>query len=153
MNQRLSDWASITEIASGLAVVVTLVLLLLGIRDNTEITRVSVYADLINNINEWERDIYRDPDLSRIWTAYMQRETARLEPGDRERLSSVVMVLFRNYDKAYFSQRYSVIGSAEWNRFLRLICINYRRARSADLDFGGVVSDEFVEFVLASCSE
>lgn len=41
MNQKLAAWASIAEIVSGVAVVVTLVILIAEIRDNTRFLRVS----------------------------------------------------------------------------------------------------------------
>ena len=45
MNQKLADWASIAEIISGIAVVVTLIVLIVEVRDNTEVLRVSAYND------------------------------------------------------------------------------------------------------------
>ena len=41
MKQKLSEWASIAEIVSGIAVVITLVFLIFGIRENTEVTRAA----------------------------------------------------------------------------------------------------------------
>ena len=46
MNQKLSDWASIAEIVSSVAVVVTLIILIIEIRGNSEAVR----ADMLANI-------------------------------------------------------------------------------------------------------
>jgi len=64
MNQKLSDLASLAEIVSGVAVVVTLVFLVIGIRDNADVTRFSVYSDLLNEINENERARINNPELA-----------------------------------------------------------------------------------------
>jgi hypothetical protein len=41
MNKKLSDWASIAEIVSGVAAEIALIFLIVGIRSNSEMTRVA----------------------------------------------------------------------------------------------------------------
>jgi hypothetical protein len=43
MAVKLSDWANVAEVVSGVAVVITLIFLILSIRENTEITRAAAY--------------------------------------------------------------------------------------------------------------
>ena len=73
MKRQLSSWASGAEIISSIAVVVTLVFLVIGIRENTAITRASVYATSIEGINDYEQ---RDEQTAR-------RFRLRLIPGVR----------------------------------------------------------------------
>jgi len=107
---KLSDWASLAEVCSGVGVVITLIFLILGIRDNTDITRVSVYTDLVESISEWERDIYRDPELARLSGAFFGGQTSSLNELDQRRLRNMVQNLFRTYERAFvnFFHRESV---------------------------------------------
>ena len=150
MNQKLSDWASIAEILSSIAVVVTLVFLAVGIQDNTNVTRAAVYASSIDSLNEFESTILTDPELSRIYLAYLGSETAGLDPVDANRLTLIVAILFRTYEKAYYSERYDLIGEEEWGRFERMICINYARAETAGQEetIRNLMTEEFMRYIL-----
>jgi hypothetical protein len=154
MKLRLSDWASIAEIFSGIAVVVTLVLLLLGIRDNTEITRASMYADTMESMSELDRTVLADPELRRIAQAYLDRETASLGDSDRSALTFFVASQARTYDMAYSMKNYGLFGENEWSRFEAAICRGYERAVSAGLaesPFLTTTSEDFQLFVSSSC--
>ena len=63
MTQKLSDWASIAEIVSGIAVVVALVFLVVGIRENTEMARASMYERTFDSLNQWRMDIANNDAL------------------------------------------------------------------------------------------
>jgi len=81
MNQRLSNWASISEIASGIGVIVTLIFLIAGIRDNTEITRSAAFDRNMESINQFRLELAKDSELTRIW----QRQIAMSTLGRYER--------------------------------------------------------------------
>jgi hypothetical protein len=130
---KLSNWASIAEIASGLAVVVTLALLLVGIRDNTAVTRAAMYFDLIDSINEIDRAVWSDPDLSRIQSALFRGQTDELSEADMTRLRQMLVTNFRNLEKGYFAWEYELIGAAEWRRISEAICRNVDLAVSIGL--------------------
>jgi hypothetical protein len=114
MNQKLTDWASVAEIISGIAVVITLIFLVQGIRENTAIVRVSVYEGLIQEINAWNHDRVRDPEVERIVSVLFSGDIEALDERDRSRLITFIQALFRTYERAYFSRQYGVIGEAEW---------------------------------------
>ena len=149
MSQKLSSWASIAEIGSGIAVVVTLIFLIIGIQENTSVTRASVYASSLDSLNEFESTILTDPELSRIYVAYLNN-TGDLDSGDADRLNLIVAILFRIYEKAYYSEQYELMGEEEWGRFERLICVNYARAEAAGQ--AGIIRDlmteDFMGFIL-----
>ncbi len=151
MNQRLSSWASIAEIGSSIAVVVTLIFLVVGIRENTSVTRASVYASSIDSLNEFESTILTDPELSRVYLAYLGSATASLDPADADRITLIVAILFRIYEKAYFTERYDLIGEEEWGRFERMICINYTRAETAGeaQTIRNLMTEEFMRYISA----
>ena len=76
MNQKLSDWASIAEIVSGIAVVITLVFLVLGIRENTEVMRATSFASSIDTLNEFTASVVTDSELRQLWLAHNSRDGA-----------------------------------------------------------------------------
>ncbi len=151
MNQKLSDWASIAEIGSGIAVVASLIFLIVGIQENTDVTRASLYASSIDSLNEFESTIVSDPELTRIYSAYLDGETAGFDPADANRLRLLMGTLFRSYEKAYFMERYNLIGEEEWGRFERMICINYARAETAGqaVTIRNLMTEEFMRYILA----
>jgi hypothetical protein len=81
---KLSDWAGIAEIFSGIAVVVTLVFLIIGIRENTEVTRAATYADLLDGLNEYSMQVAANLGTGRENSSW--RESHPLENGARGRL-------------------------------------------------------------------
>jgi hypothetical protein len=67
LNQKLSEWASVAEVVSGVAIVVTLVFLAVGIRENTEITRAAAYDRNIESLNQWRLGVMQNESLIRVW--------------------------------------------------------------------------------------
>lgn len=128
MKLSLSDWASIAEVVSGVAVVVTLIFLILGIRENSEITRASMYAEHLRSFDQLSSDIYRDPELTRIYEAWLVADLSNLDPLDLQRLEQMQINMFRTYERAYLAQTAGFYGADESERMQRLTCINYVRA-------------------------
>jgi len=151
---KLEKWALIAEIIGGIAVVVTLVFLVVGIRDNTSITRAAVYGGLVDSINELESRRLGDAEVTRLWRTFRERQTNGISEVERNQLGLYVQIMARNLEKAYWSNKYGVIGDAEWERFRTGICGIYGDAQAADLrvfDSGGLSSD-FREFARETCS-
>lgn len=155
MNQKLSDWASIAEIVSGIAVVLTLIFLIVGIRENTAVTRVSVYSDLTQEFSQTDMLRIQDAGFARVVEAFFEETTEALDESDRRTAVAYVNVIFRNYEKAYFSREYDIIGDEEWSRFEALICSNSRRARlmGVELTEAEILTNSFREYMKASCIE
>ena len=156
MNRTLSDWASVTEIVSGIAVIISLVILIVGIRENTEVTRASVYENSINSMNDFRTRIIDDREIAGLWGAYQAGELEGLDQPDQSRVGQLILMLFGVYEKSYYAQQYGVIGSSEWSRFEFQICRQYGRVRSSqfllqNLEVG--MTQEFLGYIRASCSE
>ena len=150
---KLSEWASIAEIVSGFAVVVTLALLLVGIRDNTAVTRTAMYFDLIDSINEIDRAVWSDPELSRIQSALFRGQTDELSETDITRLRQILVTSFRNLEKGYFAWEYELIGAGEWRRISEAICRNVDLATSIGLSALELnnLTAEFRDFARQTC--
>ena len=62
-----------------------------------------------------------------------------------------LFILFRNYEKAYFSEQSGLIGQAEWARFNRNICNFFELSQSAGIDFTIPLTQEFSSYVAGEC--
>jgi len=156
LSNKLSHWASIAEILSGLAVVITLLLLVVGIRENTEITRASVYGSSIDSMNDFRTRIVDDRDVARLWSAYQLGELDDLDQPDQARLAQLIIMLFGIYEKAYYAREYDVIGLSEWSRFEFQICRQYDRVRASsflnrNLEVG--MTEQFLTYISMSCAQ
>lgn len=98
MKRDLSSWASIALIVSGVAVVVTLVFLILEIKESTGVARVSVYGDLLERINQLELMQAQDPDLIRVRDAYFRGENPEETDDQILRFRAGLSILFRSYE-------------------------------------------------------
>ena len=92
MNQKLSNWASSAEIVSAISVVVTVLFLIVGIQENTAITRVSVYGDLMESITQLEALSLQDADLDRALSAFYDGTTDSLDDAGRRKVDSYIGV-------------------------------------------------------------
>jgi len=120
MNQKLSNWASIAEIIAAIGVIVTLIFLIVGIRENTEITRVTAFDRNMESVNQWRLELAKDPELARIWRS--RRDLAGLSEDDQLRLVMLHGSLWGIYEKSYYAREYGLLGQAEWSRFETTMC-------------------------------
>jgi hypothetical protein len=153
MNQKLSDWASIAEIVSGVAVVVTLVFLIRGIDENTELTRAALYASHINAFNEQSRDAYSDPEVARIFRAWLVEDFSSLSESDNARLEQMVAYFFRSYEGAFLAHQSGLYGEFEWERMERSTCDNYGRAIAGGFAYllDALMTRPFLDFMEHNC--
>ena len=151
---KLEKWALIAEIVSGLAVVVTLIFLILGIRENTSVTRASVYSDITDSINNIQQTLFEDPELSRLYDAYTGRKTGELSEADESRTNRIAIAILRVYEKAYFGRQYGVIGDPEWGRVQSAICLHHDLSVAAGWPVTSglpLYTDEFQDFMRIRC--
>lgn len=153
MNQRLSDWANIAQIASGLAVVVTLVLLIVSLRENTDVTRAAMYQQSTDSLIDFRRDVMNDPKLAELYNAFLNDQVESVEGVDRVRLTQLVLNIFQISENAFFTRRYGLLGNAEWSRFEQSICDYYALSRSAGLagSVQRVMTRDFMGYITQSC--
>ena len=154
MNQKLSDWASIAEILSGIAVVITLIVLIVGIRENTDSVRSSTYADSLDRLNDFQMEVLVDPDALRLWDALNSADASGLDGLDSQRLTIIVLTLFRILENSYFAARHGLLGEEESKRIEVAICRFFPRAQAAGREavLQEVMTNEFMEHIKASCS-
>jgi len=127
MNQKLSDWASVAEIIASTAVVITLIILIFGVRENTEVVRAGSYNELLGNVDEQAHVILASERLTRIWRLYLQRDTDALTDDERFVLLLLLRSTYRTFEKAYFAYQYGTVGAQEYARFDDQACNHFDR--------------------------
>ena len=150
---KLEKWALIAEIASGVGVLVTLIFLVIGIRDNTNVTRAASYEDLMSDSNQVFLTVVNDPELSQLWARRRERNLESLSNDEFERLAILNRAAWRIYDAAYYSFRNGSLGLSQWQRFENTICSALPLDDELWSRTNFAVSAEFVAYVDASCQE
>ena len=151
---KLEKWAMIAEVLSGIAVTISVIFLVVGIRDNTNVTRAAVYEDLINGINQLNIAILQDDELSLMWSQRFDYYARDMSEEEFARLNLMNRVLLRIYEAAYFSSKYGTLGESEWERFAATICTNYRELSQYPQLWSrvsGPLSAEFQEEIVRLC--
>jgi len=157
---KLSEWASVAEIVSGIAVVVTIIFLIAGIRENTAITRAVAYDSQMDGLNEWRRNLSQNEQLSRIYTRFAVGKVSELTEDEQYRLILVLNEQLGVYENAFYALKYGILGPSEWGRFKTQIC-RTRRDMKARLsgarwtweDSLQLLTDEFADFAESRCEE
>ena len=153
MNQKLSDWASLAEIIASVSVVVTLIVLIVGVRENTEVVRASAYSETLNSINDLQIATLQTPEAVDIWDKYISGADVEFDQLNNQRLHLILLTLFRAYESAYYSQDYGLIGNQEWLRLSRSICQHYDRVVRLDKLFvlESSMTEQFIEHMVEAC--
>lgn len=163
MKLKLSDWASIAEVASAIAVVITLIFLIVGIRENTAITKASAFDRSMESVNQFRMEVAKDRELTKIW----QNQRALLTVPDGEQLQgssgigidqtrAIMMTgtLWGIYEKSYYAHQYGLIGKNEWARFELQMCPRMKDLGSDNWDrlARTMLTPQFTEYARALCS-
>ena len=153
MREKLQEYALIAEIASGIAVVITLVILIVSVRANTEITRAMMFADVQRDSSTIERLALADAELNKIFQAYLRMTTSELSEQEKSRVMRIVVNSATNYDTAFTMRNSGLLGPNEWEKSSRYLCTSYDRAISAGYDdvFLGLISVGLQDYVKLTC--
>ena len=129
MNQKLSDWASIAEIASSVAVVVTLIVLVVEVRGNTEAIRAQTAQATFGASTE---SFYYPEGNVALAKAELEGLDA-LTPDERAHAVALVSAIFNAFDNNYYQYRQGnldeEVHDAYRNRLRALLSIPVFRER------------------------
>ena len=155
-NEKLQNWALISEIVGGVAILITLVLLLLGIQQNTRAIRAATYDDLVADLANYNMTLTTDNEIDEI--VFQVSAEGRESLTDRQRFQymQINLVRFQLYERAYIQWIEGNLDDSLWERFKVRIC-----AASGGADFeeqvgsrlNSVTSQEFTQFRLNQCSD
>jgi hypothetical protein len=142
--EQLSKWASIAEISSSLAILATLILLLIEIRQNTqsiqqsaEATRLTALDSGVEQYTAFRRMLLSDDALLELWENGCNRELEPLETLKYTQLAQQYFFLQRNVyerSRALRAQPQTAVQEQTVARIMR--CPNLRAEFDRTLDVG-----------------
>jgi len=148
---RLEKWSLVSEMVAALAVVVTLIVLVLEIRENTSAIR----ATAILEVNKIARDhlltMWTDAEANRIDQIGSQNLDA-LSPEERQRFYWNVRSFWLGMQTVYRQYVLGTLPEEEWQVYYKVICNNIAYPGTRELWNGDEDSliPQFVD-VVESC--
>ena len=145
---KLKNWALIAEVGSALAVVVTLAILVVGVRDNTRSTQAATYQALMTDINRADFALLEDPSLF----ANLFAVDALTFDAEQAQVALMTRILSRSMEAAYFSHRNGSLDDSQWERFHRNIC-GIRALQGPEVweTIEGILTEEFASHLDENC--
>ena len=93
---------AVGEVVGAIGVIVSLLYLATQIRQSNTLERANAYRDFLEDSSSVFADLYRDPELHRLWRAGVYAKEA-LSEEDQERLGFVLIRFFNALNAAYHS--------------------------------------------------
>ena len=144
----LKKWALIAEIGSAAAVVVTLALLILQVRENTQATQIATYAAISGELNALDLLVAADPELASL---FWNKEPGRSELEEQRNLS-LLRAAMRAFESAYFAYTGGSLNDGQWQRFERNVCGAWLSlSANQQGDFSYNLTEEFVRHLELHC--
>ena len=133
--------------------VITLIFLILEVRENTAVVKSESYAASVDRLNEWRLELAANPKMTELFVEFLDDGVGEMDPVELQQFTFLYGSLWSIYESAYFSSTYETLGRAEWTRFENMICRQHQLSvdRSVWLDTAGRLSQDFVEWVLGAC--
>ena len=110
----ISEWASIAEIVGTVAVVISLALVIVSIRQNTAAIQVSNESFQIDLQDQWLADMFHDPDVFEYWGKLANDEPMTV--SERGQVMSMIVRIFNLWENAYVNFRAGNLSDEQWLR-------------------------------------
>ena len=108
--------STVAQVASALAVIVSLVYLAIQIRQNTQAVRNSTHHALTVIRLDYVALVVQNPDLSRILRLGSQ-DVNNLNDEERQRFDLLMYYLFSAGENFYYQNRQGVLDAEQWDRW------------------------------------
>jgi hypothetical protein len=151
---KLREWALAAEVVSGIAVIVTLIVLIIEVRTSTDVARVAAYQQVTRDFDDWRSLILSDPQLVEIMIDIFQRNPHQrgIDPEADLRRLFVVQNQWSGNERAHIAYRGGIIDERDWGRIRRALCAEVDQIPE-DLREQVIfrLTDEFVQFLENEC--
>ncbi len=148
MSLKLSKWASIAEIISGVAIVLTIGLLVFEMRQNTNEIQAATHQEMINQLNNWRMTLAENPELSHNFEILWQGgDWDQISKEQQTRLNFFMNPLWGMYENAYFGRQRGIIGDSEWSRWEKVVCQLHKIDQGMWRRRTRILSDEFLGYL------
>ena len=126
-----TDWRQAVEILSAVAVVISLVILILEVQENTSVTKANSYSNSVQSLNEWRYEIASNAELSEIFLKQYAGDLEGVTENQHQRLIFMMSALWAIYEDAFYSRGYDTLGIQEFSRYEVQICFHYNTGRNS----------------------
>lgn len=114
----LETLARVSEIASGLAVVVSLIYLGFQVRQNTHAMRANTYNTVTANSVAILSPMYANAEFAE-YLDRMQSQPETATSADRPRFHFNMLTAFRHWDNLYYQNRHGMLEPEMWQSYDR----------------------------------
>lgn len=143
----LQKWALVADIASGMAVVVTLIVLIFEVRGNTDAIVVGNRQAIAERTSDFALVVASDPDLSAIQTRFVGRGV----DAETQRANSYIIAVLQTVQESYFLHQEGLLDDAIWraraNFALVQLRSEYGRERYERVKGAGTLVPEFTQWI------
>jgi len=142
----LTEWAQIAEVVAAVAVVISLVYVGIGLRDNTAAVRsASVQAITTTSQNGLIAES-TSAELSRI-RRVGDDDPSTLDVDERHRYYTLYRQIWLSFQNVYFQRDLGTVGADLWGTYQRIICSQFTRpgVRATWADHASVLDPGFVD--------
>ena len=145
--------ASVAEIASALAVVITLIILIVNVRENTETIRLAAYQSSIDRFSSWREEVSSDYQKADLFRRFNQGEVPARGTTESTILLMVLTTLTNNYESAYFAYENELMGEQEWARIENSACAAMGPIRNSSFeeDIYFRLTEEYKSYLQSTC--
>ena len=128
---RVGLWASVAEIISATAVVISLLYVAIQIKHNTVAVQANTFKEVATEWGGLQLAIIENSDFAKILVKAESGES--LTPSEAYRLSTWIFYMFANWEQAFLGYERGLLGEEEWlgwDRYYRWL-VNQNHFRSA----------------------
>jgi len=122
----LEHLASIAEIVSSIAVVISLVYLAVQIRSNTEAERSATNQAIVSDFGALNNTMASTPELSYLFVEAMENYH-QLSPDQKARISQMFFQCFRFFENMFYQHKKGYLDEEVWIGWKRLMLTYWSR--------------------------
>jgi hypothetical protein len=122
----LEQFASIGEIISGIAVIISLIYLAIQIRTNTEAERSATYQSIVSDFGALNNTMASTPELSQLFVGAME-DYHQLSSDQKARISQLFFQCFRYFENMFYQHKKGYLDEEVWTGWKRLMLTYYSR--------------------------
>jgi len=151
--EKLQYWALVAEIVGGFAVLVTLVLIVIGVGENTNAIKAATYDSLVADMGNWRMQNATNESLLEGNFVQSTEGTDALSPIQLYQRRDAYISLFFIYERAFVQWEAGNLDDASWQRFEIAMCRTsagrFEEAVGSFLDT--VTTEAFAEYRHSQC--
>ena len=146
---KLADWAAVAEIVGTIAVVVSLAIVVVSIRQNTAVIQATNDNFLYELTDAWYSDIASNSNLSSVWLKFRSRES--VTEAEEHQVYAQVMRYLNAIELAHARFNDGLMPENQWNMWSNGFRLWVREYLPRDYweEFRADFGEEFAEYVEA----